>query len=64
MARYQLRDSRNTKIAEGSFLSSHEARAWPLEQDVDPGWTLLRCDGDRWVAVRRDEVGRRDAQAS
>lgn len=64
MTRYQLRGPDEAQIAEGSFRSADEARAWPLEQDVAPGWTLLRYDGDQWVTVRRDSSERPATHAS
>ncbi len=54
MTRYQLRAPDGSMLAEGSFSSADEARAWPLEEGVTPGWTLLRRDAGRWVVVRRD----------
>ena len=54
MSRYQLREDDGSVVAEESFDSFETAKAWAIETDPKPGWTLFQQIGGDWTPARFD----------
>ncbi len=52
MGRYRVKDRNGRVVAEGSFGSFGEAKAWAVEQLRSGDWTLEHRTTHGWVVVR------------
>lgn len=53
MRRYRVKDRSGEVVAEGSFGTFSEAKAWVCELDLNEDWTLEHRTLQGWSVIRR-----------